>query len=228
MFPGFPESGCWMISEPFRANGLLLRVALPVRGRSYSRWSSTSAALAMAPMRVGLRLTFCRAAKVSLSSAFGHAVHAVDDLVVRGLRLGQLPALRPLERVADRRGEVEVVQVGERRYPLVALARGQSLKQPGRGFRAGGVVFASRANAGDPDREADRVGDDLDVAPWCLCFPLHDRSAPFGPFIATRSVWIRVPSRFRWVTPAALAARIASCTSGAQAASRSIASCSRS
>jgi hypothetical protein len=42
-------------------------------GRPCSRWSRTSAALVIAPMRVGLRLTSCRAAKVSLSRALARS-----------------------------------------------------------------------------------------------------------------------------------------------------------
>jgi hypothetical protein len=89
-------------------------------------------------------------------------------------------------------------------------------------------VFASRANTGDPDREAGRVRQDLDVAAVVPVLAAPPQVGVVGPFIATRSVWMRVPSRLRWVAPAAFAARIASCTSGARAASRSIASCSRS
>jgi hypothetical protein len=38
---------------------------------------------------------------------------------------GKLAALGFLERVADRRGHVEVAQVGERRYLILALAHGE-------------------------------------------------------------------------------------------------------
>jgi hypothetical protein len=93
--------------------------------------------------------------------AFSHAVHAADELVVRALRLGQLPAHGPLERMADRRGQVEVAQVGECRDPVLALARGEGDEQPGRGFRTGGVVLAPRANPRDPDRITSRIREDL-------------------------------------------------------------------
>jgi hypothetical protein len=43
------------------------------------------------------------------------------------------------------------------------------------------------------------------LPPWCRCFPDHQRSALLEPGLATRSVRMTVPSRLRWVYPAAVA-----------------------
>jgi hypothetical protein len=97
-------------------------------------------------------------------------VHAADDLVVRGLLLGECCALGLLVRVADRGREADISQVGQSRdlvFGLVELERGQ---QVFRFLRAGGVVFPAGAYVRDPAGEAVGIRQYLDVAAMTLVF----------------------------------------------------------
>ena len=81
--------------------------------------------------------------------------------------------------------------------------------------QGGGVVLASGADVGGPQRPAVGCGDDLHVPAVVGVMPDHHRSTPaVGPRPRQRSVSISVPSTLIWLCPAIFAASSAERWSG--------------
>jgi hypothetical protein len=123
---------------------------------------------------------------------------------LNALSCGEFTASGLRDRVAEAVSRIAVAEVGQGGNAEESGKPVQGVDQAV-GAGAGGVVLVARPDRGDPQRSVVRGRDDLHVPAVMLCFPDHQRSAPFGLAAATRSVRITVPSRFRWVYPAAAA-----------------------
>ena len=151
----------------------------------------------------GPRLTLAQGLESNLQQGvgtFGDSVDASDHGVERLLGLGEFTAFGLLDRVAEAGPGVLVAEAGRGRG---AQGGGEPVQgvDKSAGSCAGGVVLTDRGDMGQPSGAAMTCT----FPPWCLCLPDHHRSAPLGPAAATRSVRITVPSRLRWVDPAAAA-----------------------
>ncbi|PNE39897.1 hypothetical protein AOB60_01945 [Streptomyces noursei] len=107
-------------------------------------------------MADGSRLTLRRALKVAFSRALARSATAwmgTDHGVERLVGLGEFASLGLLDRVAETVARVLVAEVGQggdaQRGSEPVQGIGQAV-----GASAGGVVLATRADRGDPDRPA--------------------------------------------------------------------------